>query len=151
MHVRSPEAVHRLKVKNSQTSCSLRSRPELTWACCVLYPGVRVSTSPLNRSEEPGLPRTSGPIRTWQQTHQLRLTWCWSRLPLIHSFIQKTFTNLVLIIYCCNKLPQNVMTESERNWNGNLLQYSYLNNPMDRGNWGAIVHGVAKSGTPLRD
>ena len=35
--------------------------------------------------------------------------------------------------------------------NGNLLQYSCLGNPMDRGAWGATVHGVAKSWTQLRD
>ena len=29
--------------------------------------------------------------------------------------------------------------------NGNPLQYSCLENPMDRGAWLAIVHGVAKS------
>ena len=29
--------------------------------------------------------------------------------------------------------------------NGNPLQYSYLENPMDRGAWRAIVHGIAKS------
>ena len=28
--------------------------------------------------------------------------------------------------------------------NGNLLQYSCLGNPMDRGGWQATVHGVAK-------
>ena len=28
--------------------------------------------------------------------------------------------------------------------NGKLLQYSCLENPMDRGAWWAIVHGVAK-------
>ena len=31
--------------------------------------------------------------------------------------------------------------------NGNLLQYSCLENSMDRGGWQAIVHGVAKSWT----
>ena len=31
--------------------------------------------------------------------------------------------------------------------NGNPLQYSCLENPMDRGAWWAIVHGVAKSWT----
>ena len=30
---------------------------------------------------------------------------------------------------------------------GNPLQYSCLENPMDRGAWWAIVHTVAKSGT----
>ena len=33
--------------------------------------------------------------------------------------------------------------------NGNPLQYSCLGNPMDRGAWGATVHGVAKSQTRL--
>ena len=29
--------------------------------------------------------------------------------------------------------------------NGNQLQYSYLENPMDGASWWAMVHGVAKS------
>ena len=33
--------------------------------------------------------------------------------------------------------------------NGNPLQYSCLENPMDRGAWRATVHGVAKSRTQL--
>ena len=33
--------------------------------------------------------------------------------------------------------------------NGNQVQYSCLENPMDRGAWWATVHGVAKSGTQL--
>ena len=32
---------------------------------------------------------------------------------------------------------------------GNLLQYSCLDNPMHRGAWRATVHGVAKSWTQL--
>ena len=31
--------------------------------------------------------------------------------------------------------------------NGNLLQYSCLENPMDRGPWKATAHGVAKNRT----
>ena len=31
--------------------------------------------------------------------------------------------------------------------NGNPLQYSCLENPMDRGSWWATVHGVAESDT----
>jgi len=31
--------------------------------------------------------------------------------------------------------------------NGYPLQYSCLENPMDRGAWQAVIHGVAKSGT----
>ena len=33
--------------------------------------------------------------------------------------------------------------------NGNPLQYACLGNPMDRGAWRAIVHGVTKSQTRL--
>jgi len=33
--------------------------------------------------------------------------------------------------------------------NGNPLQYSCLENPMDRGAWWAIVHGIEKSWTRL--
>ena len=35
--------------------------------------------------------------------------------------------------------------------NGNPVQFSCLENPMDRGAWWATVHGVAKSQTPLSD
>ena len=35
--------------------------------------------------------------------------------------------------------------------NGNPLQYSFLENPMDGGAWWATVHGVAKSWTRLSD
>ena len=35
--------------------------------------------------------------------------------------------------------------------NGNPLQYSCLENSMDRGTWWATVHGVAKSWTQLSD
>ena len=35
--------------------------------------------------------------------------------------------------------------------NGNPLQYSCLENPVDRGAWWATVHGVAKSWTRLSD
>ena len=31
--------------------------------------------------------------------------------------------------------------------NGNLLQYSYLGNAMDKGAWWATVHGAAESRT----
>ena len=35
--------------------------------------------------------------------------------------------------------------------NGTPFQYSCLENPMDRGDWWAAVHGVAKSRARLRD
>ena len=44
--------------------------------------------------------------------------------------------------------------ESERfpgGGNGNPLEYACQENPMDSGAWWAIVHGVSKSWTQLRD
>ena len=38
---------------------------------------------------------------------------------------------------------------SSREENGNPLQYSCLENSIDRGAWQAIVHGVTNSGTQL--
>ena len=43
-----------------------------------------------------------------------------------------------------------VLGRSPEEGNGNPLQYSYLENPMDRGAWWATVHGVAKSWTQLK-
>ena len=40
---------------------------------------------------------------------------------------------------------------SPREGNGNPLQYSRLENPMDQGAWWTTVHGVAKSWTRLSD
>ena len=39
---------------------------------------------------------------------------------------------------------------SSREMNGSLLQYSCLENPMDQEAWWAILHGVAKSWTRLK-
>ena len=38
---------------------------------------------------------------------------------------------------------------SPKEGNGNLLQYSCLENPKDRGAWQVTVHGVAKNHTRL--
>ena len=42
-------------------------------------------------------------------------------------------------------IPESGRSSGEGN--GNPLQYSCLGNPMDRGAWGATVHGVIKSDT----
>ena len=47
--------------------------------------------------------------------------------------------------------PSPVPIPSPLVGNGNPLQYSCLEHPMDRGAWWAAVHGVAKSRTRLRD
>ena len=54
------------------------------------------------------------------------------------------------LIYACNvgnlgSVPGSGRSPEEGN--GNPLQYSCLENSMDRGAWQATVHGVAKSQT----
>ena len=47
----------------------------------------------------------------------------------------------------CNARDLGSIPESERatgEGNGNPLQYFYLENSMDRGDWQATAHGVAK-------
>ena len=46
-------------------------------------------------------------------------------------------------------IPESGRSPGERN--GNPLQYSCLENPMDGGAWWATVHRVAKSRTRLSD
>ena len=47
--------------------------------------------------------------------------------------------------------PPAFRTHLREEGNDNPLQDSWLENPMDRGAWQAIVHGVAKSQTRLSD
>ena len=54
--------------------------------------------------------------------------------------------------YVCNAGHTGLILGSGRSTGegtGNLLQYSCLENLMDRGAWQATVHGVAKSQTQL--
>ena len=54
----------------------------------------------------------------------------------------------------CNAGDVGLIPGSERSpeeKNGNPLQYSCLDNPMDRGAWWGIVHGVTKSWIQLSD
>ena len=54
----------------------------------------------------------------------------------------------------CNVGDPGSIPESGRSageGNGNPLQYSCLENPMDKGAWWATIHGVTKSRTRLSD
>ena len=54
--------------------------------------------------------------------------------------------------YCARDLGSIPgLGRSPKGGNGYLLQYSYLENPMDTGAWKAILHGMAKSQTRLSD
>ena len=53
----------------------------------------------------------------------------------------------VIDMYCQIRGLMQIIGEG----NGNPLQYSCLENPMDGGAWWAAVHGVAKRQTKLND
>ena len=76
-----------------------------------------------------------------------------------HSFIHLFFWRLLIPSGSVVKnLPANArdlgsihgLGRSPGEGNGNTLQYSCLENPMDGGAWWAAVHGVATSDTPER-
>ena len=67
-----------------------------------------------------------------------------------------------LIYFCCQKRTYYVRLKCTKTYfmvqhsqfregNGTPLQYSCLENPMDRGAWKAAIHGVAKGRTQLSD
>ena len=66
----------------------------------------------------------------------------------------EAFIHCSLVAQAVKNLLANAGNGSESSpggGNGNPLQYSCLENPMDRGAWQAIVHGVKKeSGMPKR-
>ena len=57
-----------------------------------------------------------------------------------HSHVSKLKKKIFFFQECSSHLGEG---------NGNPLQDSYLENPMDRGAWWATVHGVIKNQTQL--
>ena len=56
----------------------------------------------------------------------------------------------VIILYAGDLSSIPELGRSPGGGHGNPLQYSCLENPMDRGAWQATVHGIVKSGTQLK-
>ena len=61
------------------------------------------------------------------------------------SLVAQTVKNLPVKAGDKRSIPG--LGRSPREENGNSLEYSFLENSMDRGAWRATVHGVAKSQT----
>ena len=63
------------------------------------------------------------------------------------------FTNKLLKLHAETEAALSFICTSEDplEEDGNPLQYSCLENPVDRGAWRVTVHGVAKSRTQLRN
>ena len=66
----------------------------------------------------------------------------------------KCYIALNLMVKLGEKMNVGILCKSSAKigeGNGTPLQYSCLENPMDRGAWKAAIHGFAKSRTRLRD
>ena len=120
--------------------------------------------------------RTCGPQRTWNRGHPSPRSW-FSESPFLHissrcqpipctepSLITASLTGTYRAgIFPGGSVVKNLPADagnaglipgsgrSPGGGNGNVLQDSCLDNPMDRGAWWATVPGVAKSQTWLSD
>ena len=99
-------------------------------------------------------------VTPWTTAHQASLSITNSRSLLKLMSIESVMPSNHLILCCPLLLPPSifpsirVFSNESRSFgegNGNLLQYSCLENPMDRGAWWATVLGVAKSRTRPSD
>ena len=75
--------------------------------------------------------------------HQLILELVEKYLKINHITFQVIFQSKYHSSNNAASIPGSGRSPGERN--GNPLQYSCLKNPMDRGDWWATVHGVARS------
>ena len=74
-------------------------------------------------------------------------------LHFYHQFISKTWVSQVsqMVKNAGDRGSVPGLGRSPGEENGNPLQYSCLENSMDKGVWWATVHGVKKSQTQLSD
>ena len=140
------------------------------WQCCgepvgfqgLPFPELRISACFSRLSLQPSLSR-------WliEQTEDLQVFY-YSKYKDFAIKLQKlsisSFTNILFCVSVfpwwlsgkesfCNAGDSGLIPGTGRSpgeGNGNPLQYSCLENPMDRGAWWATVHGVAKSRTRLK-
>ena len=101
---------------------------------------------------EPGLSCTGFPaaqFSTWSNIHSIKLSQMvglWGILPTcVCSAVGSVVKNPPAKAGDAGSIPG--LGRSPGGRQGNLLQYSCLNNPMDRGAWWTTVYGVAKSQT----
>ena len=109
-----------------------------------------------------GVPPIIGLAVQVASSHALGFATAWGVFPLslVHAFKKYLFTYLRCPCgsdgkeSSCNAGDLSSIPGLERSpgeGNGYPLQYSGLENSMDRGAWQATVHGVTKSGTQLNE
>ena len=126
----------------------------LNWApCAAQQPPVSQLSTRGGQRCSPNLPHSSLPHPTCSLVHSLRLRFYCPA----NRFISGLPRGLSSKESPCHagtatdagSIPG--LGRSPGGGNGNWLQCSCLDNPIDRGSWWAIVHRVAKSQTQLRD
>ena len=94
-------------------------------------------------------------MNVWLCLDKSLLTKSNSQLKLLTSVLKNRASQVTQCKeFPCNAEHTGLMPRSGRSpgeGNGNPLQYSCLENPMDRGVWWVKVHGVAKNQTRLSD
>ena len=126
----------------------------LVWLCATLWTIARQSPLSLGFSRQEywnGLPCPPPGGSSWPR-HQ---TWVpcvfWIGTWFFTTSAMWKVKNHLLMQEMQETQVQFLLGRSPGGGNGNLLQYSYQENPMDRGAWWAIVYGAAKSQTQLSD
>ena len=99
----------------------------------------------------PSFPSSQGHWSCWTRTHTndlISIRWALQYTTMVAQVVKNRLAN------AGDKRDSGSIPGSGRSpggGNGNPLQHSCLENPMDRGAWWATVHGVAKSWTWLSD
>ena len=85
-------------------------------------------------------------VHMWRSyiPHQTSQSWSTEQGKYVMCFSDQ---EIILVLWYIDYGRQQDLGEGD----GTPLQYSCLENPMDRGAWWAAVHGVAKSRTQLSD
>ena len=95
-------------------------------------------------------------VASWPAYRFLRRQVSWSGIPISkNSTVCGTSLAVKWLRLCASNARDAGSIPGSRSspggGNGNPLQYSCLENPMDRGTWWAAIHGVTKSWTWLSD
>ena len=113
--------------------------------------------------KEPGSLQSIGPQRArhnWVTEH-VCIVYIIQLYIILHYIIYINIIRASQVVLMVRNLPANAgdirdvglipgLGRSPGGGCGNQFQYSYLENPMDRGAWWAIVHGVSKRRTRLK-
>ena len=155
----SPWSLNKVITHHTQRQCdrqcvSIRCFPPKILLCCCWVKDHTFSTSQLSLKKSSGrltgeMSVTTASRSTLRGTVMAGLLQSWFGAYVVHWCLPWWLDGKES---ACNAGDPGSIPELERCpgvWNGNPLQYSCLENSIDRGAWWATVHGIAKSRTRL--